>query len=224
MNLSTPSLEYWKSKNVTIHPTAVLEGSIEIGEGTEIGPLCYLKGPLVIGKNNKIYPSCIIGTDAEHRTKTQNDPIFIGDNNIIRELTVIQRGTGDRPTTIGSNCFIMDHVHIAHDCLIQDDVTIAPNTVFAGHVKVLIGVTIGVLTAVHQFTTIGAYAMVGMNATVTKDVHPFSLVMGSPAKHSRFNTHKFAKFGMTEATFSREYSEEVKKLYEEFEQFSQRLK
>lgn len=222
MNISVVALDYWRSKNVTVHPTAVLEGSIEIGEGTEIGPLCYLKGPLVIGKNNKIYPSCIIGTDAEHKGGTHNDPIFIGDDNVIRELTVIQRGSGEKPTKIGNKCFIMDHCHVAHDVVLHDEVTMSPNVVLGGHTIVMEGATIGIGAATHQFSVVGAYAMVGMNATVTKDIHPFSLVMGSPAKHARFNTHKFAKFGMTDQTFSRTFSKEIEELYANFDLLAKR--
>jgi UDP-N-acetylglucosamine acyltransferase len=192
------TVEEWASKSVRVHKTCVIEGDVQIGEGTEIGAFCYIKGPAIIGKNNKIYPHCIIGTDGEHKAHQANDPVYIGDNNTIRELTVIQRGTGDKPTTIGNGCFIMDHVHIAHDCFLENEVTIAPNAVLGGHTVVLEGANIGIGAATHQFSTIGAHAMVGMNSTVTKDVYPFALVMGSPAKMTRANTVKLSRMGIEE--------------------------
>lgn len=184
-----------------IHATAVIEGDVQIGEGTSIGALCYIRGPVVIGKNNKIGPHVIIGTDGEHRTKPSVGRIIIGDNNEIKELTVIQRGTGDRETTIGNGCFIMDHVHIAHDCVVEDDVTMAPNIVLAGHVRILAKANLGVASIFHQFTTIGSHAMIGMGSVVTKDVPPFVLVKGSPAKYGRLNAHAFKSLNISETDF-----------------------
>ena len=185
--------------SVQIHPTAVIEGDVRIDEGTIIGPLCYLRGPLEIGKNNQICAHVIIGEGPEHRGKAPFGTVRIGNNNVIRELTVIQRGTGDRDTEVGSYCYIMDHVHIAHDCLITDHVTIAPNTVLAGHVKILDGATVGISTVIHQWSVIGGYAMIGMASVVTRDVPPFCLVKGNPAKFSRLNTHAFQKLQIKES-------------------------
>jgi UDP-N-acetylglucosamine acyltransferase len=181
-----------------VHPTAVLDGDVEIGPETTIGALTYVEGPAVIGARNKIYPHCVIGCGPEHKSAPPTGPILIGDDNVIRELTVIQRGSGDRTTEIRSRTFIMDHVHIAHDCLVDDDVTIAPNTVFAGHVHALKGCNLGVGVVIHQFSTIGAYAMVGMGAVVTKDIPPFALVTGNPARFQRFNTHGVKRAGIPE--------------------------
>jgi UDP-N-acetylglucosamine acyltransferase len=177
-----------------VHPSCVLDGDdIEIGPGTVIDALCYLKGPIVIGENTHIYPHCVIGTDAEHRSLPSVGPIRIGSRTVLRELSVVQRGTGDRETTLGDDCFIMDHVHIAHDNVIGNNVTVAPNTVFAGHVRVGDGATVGLNVSVHQFSTIGAYAMVGMGTVVSRDVPPFVTVVGSPGTFVRLNTHPMKK-------------------------------
>lgn len=173
-----------------VHPSCVLEGEgIEIGAGTTIDAFCYLKGPIVIGENAHIYPHCVVGTDAEHRTLPTQGVIRIGSRTVIRELSVLQRGTGDRDTTVGDDCYLMDHVHVAHDNVLGSNITVAPNTVFAGHVRIGDGATIGVNVSVHQFTTIGSYAMVGMGTVVHRDIPPFALVVGNPASFVRLNTH-----------------------------------
>lgn len=212
-----------------IHSTAVIEGDVTIGEGTEVGAFCYIKGPALIGKNNKIYPNCTIGTEGEHRELPSQGKILIGDNNIIRELAVVQRGTGDRDTQIKNNCFIMAHVHIGHDVLICDNVTTAPNASLGGHMVALEGATIGMGASIHQNSTIGAYTMIGMGAAVTKDVPPFALCMGNPAVASRINTYQINKLGLEshEVSFDKSltifsYTSNSWKYLDEFEKFSKR--
>jgi UDP-N-acetylglucosamine acyltransferase len=189
---------YHIHKSAKLHPTVILEGEVEIGEGTEIGPYCYLKGPIKIGKENRIHSHVVMGEPAEHRTKPGVGTIVIGDRNVIRELSVVQRGSGERDTQIGSDCYLMDHVHIAHDCVVEDGVTIAPNTVLAGHVTIQKGATVGVNTSIHQFSTIGSYAMIGMGSVIARDVPPLVVVSGNPARIKRLNTYQFTKLGVTE--------------------------
>ena len=194
------------TNSVEIHPSSVIGDDVIIGENVKVGPFChifgdviigenttissfnYIEGPTKIGKNNFIGPNCVIGTPGEHRTAKSVGEVIIGDNNTIRELTVIQRGCGERNTEIRNNCFFMDHVHIAHDVLIEDNVTIAHNVVLGGHTVVLEGATIGIGSSTHQFSTIGAFSMIGMNSTITRDVLPFYLVSGSPGSFMRWNT------------------------------------
>ncbi|MEY4066679.1 MAG: hypothetical protein RIR26_2887, partial [Pseudomonadota bacterium] len=172
-----------------IHKSATIEGDVSIDSEVEIMAGVYLKGPLIIGRGTKIFPNCVIGTDGEHRSKSSEGKIIIGENNVIRELTVIQRGTGNRDTSIGNNCFIMDHTHIAHDVKIESGVTIAPNVVLGGHVYVQESATIGIGSVFHQWSTIGAFSMTGMGSVVTKDIPPLAMVMGNPAKYAGPNIH-----------------------------------
>ena len=184
------------SDGVSVGPYCHIVGPVKISEGTSIGSFCYIKGPLEIGKRNRINPHCIIGTEPESRKGVPTGVIIIGDDNVITELTVIQRGTGDRNTEIGNNNFLMDNVHIAHDNKLENNITIAPNVVLAGHVIVQDGATIGIGSSIHQFSTIGAFSMIGMDSTITRDVPPFSLVSGTPAKFRRWNIHQLNKLGM----------------------------
>jgi len=172
-----------------IHPTAVLTGGVEVGEGTSIGPYCVLVGPLRIGKNCSISAHCTVGTEPEHRLRGPAGLVTIGDDTVLRENCVIHRGTGQRNTSIGSCCYIMNRTYIAHDCLLADHVTVSAGVSLGGHVTVLEGANIGMNAAVHQFCTIGGYSMVGMSTPVTKDIPPFAVVAGNPARLLRVNTH-----------------------------------
>ena len=179
-----------------IHPTAIVEGEVVFGDDVTVGPFVYLRGPVVVGARTRIYPHVIIGTEGEHKTRGPVGVIRIGSDVILRELAVVQRGTGDRDTEIGDRAFVMDHCHVAHDVFIDAEVTLSPNVVLGGHTHVLRGATIGMGAVTHQFSTLGAYAMVGMGAVVTRDVPPFCLVAGNPARFRRFNTHVLAALGL----------------------------
>jgi UDP-N-acetylglucosamine acyltransferase len=181
-----------------VHPTAVLAGDVVLGARSVIGPLCYVEGPVVIGEDTRLFPHVVMGCPGAHKTGQPTGTIFIGDRCMIRELAVVQRGTGDRDTRVGNDCFVMDHVHVAHDALVEDRVTLSPNIVLGGHAKVMEGATIGMGVVLHQFSTIGAYSMTGMGAVVTRDVPPFALVMGNPARFRRWNTHSLKHAGVDE--------------------------
>ncbi len=180
----------------TIHPTAVIEGDVQIGNGTIIDAHVYIKGPAIIGRNNHIRPGAVIGTDGESRGTPSVGTIIIGDNNLISDLTTIQRSIGDRNTEIGNDCFFMAHSHLGHDVKLGNEVTIAPGTVIGGHAVIQDGANIGMGTMVHQFATVGAYCMIGMNSTITKDIPPFAMAYGSPAKVKGHNDYRIKKLGI----------------------------
>lgn len=186
----------------TIHSTAVIEGDVQIGEGTVIDANVYIKGPVVIGRNNHIRPGTVIGTDGECRGIPSVGKIIIGDNNMISDLVTIHRGVGDRETEIGNNGFIMAHSYIAHDCKLGDDVTISPNVSLAGHVVVLDGANVGMGSMVHQKVTIGSFCMIGMGSVVTRDIPPFAKAYGNPAKVVGHNDYRINKMGIEDLASS----------------------
>lgn len=185
-----------------IHSTVVIEGDVSIGAGTVIDPYCYLRGPLEIGKDNKFYPFCVVGTEPEHTSKPPVGTIIIGDKNVFHAYNLISRGIGDRDTKVGSGCFLMDHVHLSHDTVLGDEVTVAHNVVFAGHTRIHDRANIGVAAIFHQFTTVGSYAMIGMGSVVTRDIPPFVMVSGCPAKFMRFNGRGVQRAGCEESALT----------------------
>jgi UDP-N-acetylglucosamine acyltransferase len=191
----------------SFHPTVMIDGEVSIGPGSFVDAFCYLRGPIIIGANTRIFPHCVIGTDGEHRDRTSSGIVRIGSGTTIREMTVITRGVGARDTEVGDDCYIMGHCHVCHDSVVEAQVTLSPNVVLAGHTRVHRGATLGVGASTHQHSTIGAYAMVGMGAVVTRDIAPFALVAGVPARFLRFNTRAFAAAGIGESDLAIESGE-----------------
>ncbi|NLV91001.1 MAG: acyl-ACP--UDP-N-acetylglucosamine O-acyltransferase [Firmicutes bacterium] len=196
---------------VTIGPYSIIGENVEIGDGTEIGAHVVIEGWTTIGKNNKIYTGAIIGNEPQDlKFKGEKSYLFIGDNNIIREYATISRGTegGGGETRIGNSCLIMSYVHVAHDCQIGNNVIIAHGTGIAGHVTVEDSAVFGGLVGVHQFTKVGRMAMIGAHTMVTKDVPPYLLVDGNPAKAYGINIVGLRRNGL-----SPEVRAEIKRAY-----------
>ncbi len=180
----------------SIHPTAVVGDDVTIGAGTEVGPYAVLTGPLSIGQGCAIGAHCVIGGSPEHRSRTKQGRLVIGDNTVIRECCVVHHGTGQRDTSIGSHCYIMNKTYIGHDSVIGDGVTLSSGVALGGHVTVQAGANIGLNSAVHQFSTVGCYVMVGMGTPVAKDIPPFALVAGNPMRLRRVNTYQLHSLGI----------------------------
>lgn len=186
-----------------IHRTVVIEGDVELGENNYIGANVVLVAPLCIGDNNYIGANTIIGTPPEDATNLDSltirefsgTGVLVGNNNVIRELTIIH-GSIDKPTSIENRNWIHSQSHIDHDCHLHDDVVLAPMVVLAGRVTVERQAQVGMNATVHQEVTIGAYSMVGMNATVVDNVPPCALVKGTPARLSGVNERKLQILGV----------------------------
>ena len=201
-----------------IHPTAIIDSSAEIGEDVEIGPFCLIgegvrigKGTVImsnvilektdIGDECKIFPFTSIGLPPQDKKYTNEDTIVrIGNNNIIREYSTIHRASvgKKKETVIGNNNFLMAYVHIAHNCVLGDNITMANVATLAGHTRVDDHAVIGGLVAVHQFTRIGSYAMVGGFSGVGKDVLPYMLASGSRAELYGINVVGLKRHGFSD--------------------------
>ncbi|TQV86633.1 acyl-ACP--UDP-N-acetylglucosamine O-acyltransferase [Aliikangiella coralliicola] len=164
--------------NVSVGPFSVIEENVSIDEGTIVGPHVVINGHTQIGKNNHFYQFCSVG-EANQDKKYKGEPTrtVIGDDNTIRESCTIHRGTAqDREeTTIGNGNLLMAYTHIAHDCVLGNNVTIANSSNLAGHVVVGDWAILGGFSGIHQFCHIGEYAFVGIRSTVTQDIAPFVL-------------------------------------------------
>jgi UDP-N-acetylglucosamine acyltransferase len=160
----------------------VIGPDVEIDENTIIHSHVNITGHTKIGKENKIYPFASIGHDPQDlKYNGEETKLIIGDKNIIREYVTINPGTvgGTGKTLIGDNCLFMISSHIAHDCLVGNNVIIANNVPLGGHAVIEDNVVIGGNSAVQQFTRIGKMAMIGGMTGVLHDVIPYGLSTGN---------------------------------------------
>jgi len=170
------------SKNVKIGAYSVIGPNVEIAENVEIHSHVNIDGNTKIGERTKIYPFASIGTAPQDlKFNGEKNSLVIGKNNTIREYVTINPGTsgGGGKTIVGDNCLFMISSHIAHDCIVGNNVVIANNVPLGGHVIVEDDVVIGGNSAVQQFTRIGRLAMIGGMTGVLKDVIPFGLSFGN---------------------------------------------
>ncbi len=155
---------------------------VVMGENCELVSHVVLQGPTTLGSDNKVFPFAAIGIGPQDLTyKGEPTRLEIGDRNHIREYVTIHRGTvkGGGLTQVGSDCLIMAYAHIAHDCVIGNNVIMANAATLAGHVTVEDWAVVGALCPVHQFVRIGRHAYVGGGTTITQDVLPFSKTVAS---------------------------------------------
>jgi len=170
------------SSNVTIGAYSVIGPDVEIDENTIIHSHVNISGCTKIGKKNKIYPFASIGNDPQDlKYNGEETKLIIGDKNTFREYVTVNPGTaGDGgKTLIGNNCLFMISSHVAHDCLVGNNVIIANNVPLGGHAIIEDNVVIGGNSAVQQFTRIGKMAMIGGMTGVLHDVIPYGLSTGN---------------------------------------------
>jgi UDP-N-acetylglucosamine acyltransferase len=170
------------SEKVNIGPFCFIGPNVELSDGVDLISNVHIEGNTKIEKNTKIFPFASIGTQPQDlKFKNEKNSLSIGENNIIREYVTINPGTegGGSKTIIGNNCLFMISSHVAHDCIIGNNVIIANNVPLGGHVTIEDSVVIGGNSAVQQFTRIGRLAMIGGMTGVLKDVPPFGLSIGN---------------------------------------------
>lgn len=197
-------------EDVAIGPYAVVGPSVRIGRGTTLASHAVVERNTMIGSLCHVGTGSILGGDPQDR-KYAGEPTWleIGDETVIRDYSTINRGSAARGrTSVGRRCFIMTYVHIAHDCVIEDDVTLANAVQLAGHVHVESNATIGGSAPVHQFVRIGTHSFVGGGSRVPQDVPPYTRAAGNPLKLYGVNT-----IGLTRAGFSPETRLALKHAY-----------
>ena len=170
------------SANVNIGPYSIIGPNVEIGEDTDINSHVSIAGYTKIGKKNKIYPFASIGNNPQDlKYNGEKSYLEIGDSNTIREYVSINPGTdgGGGLTKIGNNCLFMVSSHVAHDCVIGDNVVAVNNVAIGGHVQIDDNAIIGGNSAIHQYIRIGKFAMIGGICAVIRDVIPYGLVHGN---------------------------------------------
>ena len=170
------------SSNVSVGAYTIIGPNVEIGENSIIQSHVSIVGNTKIGKGNKIYSFASIGSDPQDlKFNGEKTKLEIGDYNKIREYVTINPGTkgGGGLTKVGNNCLFMVSSHIAHDCLVEDNVILANNVPLGGHAHIEKNVIIGGNSAVQQFTRVGKFAMIGGMCGVVKDIIPYAMVHGN---------------------------------------------
>lgn len=163
--------------NISVGPFTIIEEGAVIGDGTTIGANALIGKGARIGKYCKIHHGAIVGHEPQDlKYAGEETTCEVGDRTVVREYATLHRGTGaGGRTIIGSDCFIMGYVHIAHDCVLGNKIIMANAAMLAGHCEVEEHVTIGGITPVHQFVRIGCHAMIGGGVRIPKDVPPYAL-------------------------------------------------
>jgi UDP-N-acetylglucosamine acyltransferase len=217
--------------STTVHPTAIIDSSAELGEGVEIGPWVMVGPSVSVGDGCRIGPRArlqrnvklaagvsvgdgsILGGDPQDlKFQGEETWVEVGEGTIIREYSTINRGTSATyRTVVGAHCFIMTYVHLAHDCHVGDHVTIANGTQCAGHVTIHDRAVLSGLNAIHQFVTIGRYAFVGGGSRVNQDIPPYVKAVGNPMELYGLNS-----IGLQRAGFSGETIAALKRAYRLF--------
>ncbi len=214
--------------STTIHPTAIVDPQAELDNDVAIGPYSIVGPHVTIGtgsevashavieRNTRIGADCSIGVGAvlggepqDRKFHNEETWLVIGNRTHIRDYSTLNRGTAHRgKTTVGSDCYLMTYVHVAHDCIIEDGVVLANAVQLAGHVHIEEHANVGGSTPVHQFVRIGTYAMVGGGSRLPQDVPPYCRAAGNPFRLYGINT-----IGLTRAGFSSEVRLVLKHAY-----------
>ena len=213
-----------------IHPTAIVAPEATVSDDVEIGPYCVIgsnvtlgdgcrlvaqvniTGRTTVGARTMIYPFASLGTPPQStRYRGGDTRLIVGADCTIREGVTMNLGTedGGGVTTVGDRGFFMANSHVAHDCEVGNDVVFANCVPLGGHCVIGDGVVIGGLSAVHQFTHVGAYAMIGALTGVRADVIPFGLASGDYARLSGLNI-----VGMKRRKIPRERIHNVRRAYQ----------
>lgn len=215
-----------------IHPTAIIDPKAELHDSVEVGPFCIIEKDVVVGegcildstvrlhsgtilgKNNRVFHGASLGglpQDLSFNPSTKTY-IKIGDNNLIREGCIFHRATVENgATTIGNDNYLMGNVHLAHDTQLGNGIIIIQNSIIAGHVHIDDYAFISGLVPIHQFVHVGAYTMVAGCAKIVKDIPPYSMVDGNPARVIGLNS-----VGLKRKGFSADARNAIKRVYKVF--------
>ncbi len=213
----------------TIHPTALVSNKAKIGDNNIIHPFTIIEDDVEIGNDCEIGPSAVLynGSRIANRVKINQGAsiahkpqdlkfgnevtyFYVGDDTVIHEFVTLHRGTIETGLSrIGKNCLLMAYSHVAHDCIIGDNVILSNAVQIAGHVHVEDWVIMGGTAAVHQFCNVGKHAMIGANSMAVKDVPPFVMSGRFPIKYEGLN-----KVGLKRRGFNEEDILIIKKTYD----------
>jgi UDP-N-acetylglucosamine acyltransferase len=212
-----------------IHPSAVVEAGARLGENVRVGPFCHvgadcvlgddvhlvghvtISGATTIGKGTQVHPGAVLGGPPQSfRHKGGRTELVIGENCMVRECVTMNVGTDQSRgiTRVGNNSSFFAYSHVAHDCIIGNNVILANSATLAGHCEIGDNANLGGLCAVHQFVRIGEFAFIGGMTGVPADVIPFGMMTGV-----RGNLRGLNVIGMKRSGYGRADILAVRKAY-----------
>jgi UDP-N-acetylglucosamine acyltransferase len=205
----------------SIHPTAIVEDGAQLGDGVEVGPYCFVgrrvrlgpgvvlhhgavvDGDTTLGARTQVFHYAVVGTvPQDKKYQGESSRLEVGEDNVIREHVTIHIGTegGGGLTRIGHRNLLMGSVHVGHDCQIGNNCVVANGTGLAGHVVLEDYVTLGGQTGIHQFVRVGAHCMTGGGSKVGKDIPPYTIAQGYPARLRGVNHIGLKRRGFSDET------------------------
>jgi len=184
---------------VVIEPFVTIDKNVVIGDGTRIGSNVTILEGVRIGKNCNIFPGAVIGAVPQDlKFKGEDTLAIIGDNTTIREFVTINRGTASKgKTVVGDNCLIMAYCHVAHDCIVGNNIIMGNSTQLAGEVVIEDHAILSGAILVHQFSHIGSHVMIQGGSKINKDVPPFVTAGRDPISYAGINSIGLRRRGFT---------------------------
>jgi UDP-N-acetylglucosamine acyltransferase len=198
------------ASNVVIEPFVSIDKNVVIEEGTWIGSNVTILEGARIGKNCRIFPGAVISAIPQDLKFAGEDTIVrIGNNVTIRECVTINRGTkASYETVVGNNTLLMAYVHVAHDCIVGNNVVLANSANLGGHVVIDDWAIVGGLVGIHQFVHIGMHSMIAGGVMIRKDVPPYTKAAREPISYVGVNS-----IGLRRRGFSTETINHIQDIY-----------
>ena len=189
-------------EGVVVSPFSIIEKNVTIGDGTWIGPHVLVASGARIGKACKIHQGAVVcSIPQDLKFEGEETTLEIGDETVVREYCTLNRGTKDHwKTEIGKRCLLMAYAHVAHDCILGDNVIIANAVNMAGHVTIENFAGIGGMTPVHQFCRVGQHSFIGGGYRIVKDIPPYILAGAEPLKFGGVNSIGLRRRGFSDET------------------------
>jgi UDP-N-acetylglucosamine acyltransferase len=196
--------------NVTVSPFTTIYGDVVIGDNCWIGPNVTIMDGARIGNNVKIFPGAVVSAIPQDlKYKGEPTTTEIGDNTVIRECVTINKGTIDRnKTVVGKNCLLMAYVHVAHDCIIGNNVILANNVGLSGHITIDDYAILEGTAVAQQFVHIGAHTFIGGATLIRKNVPPFVKAAREPISYIGVNS-----VGLSRRGFDKDVIKRIEDIY-----------
>jgi len=197
-------------EDVEVGPYTIIEADVVIGAGCKIGPHALLAGGTRLGRNVQVFNGAVLGiVPQDLKFKGEMTTAEVGDDTVVREFATVHRGTESTGrTVVGKGCFLMAYSHVAHDCILEDEVIMANSVNLAGHVLIEEQAIIGGVVPVHQFVRIGCHSFIAGGTRVPKDVPPYIMAANEPLRYAGLNA-----VGLRRRGFSSEVLTALKQAY-----------